>query len=105
MWCQWWRVRVSGSDPVHEFTPFFCTLRAVAARTPKMLKKSPDRNKTKAPRVQTVVHPDAAGIDLASEVHYVPVPADRDPQPCRIEGRRVRRVGWAQVQSDRQSLI
>ncbi|MSU50658.1 MAG: hypothetical protein EXS37_16490 [Opitutus sp.] len=28
----------------------------------------------------TVIHPDAAGIDLASEVHYVAVPADRVPQ-------------------------
>ena len=33
---------------------------------------------------QTVIHPDAAGIDLASEVHYVAVPADRDPQPVRV---------------------
>ncbi len=86
MWCQWWRVRVSGSDPVQEFTPYFSTLRAVAARTPNMLKKSPDHNKTKAPKVQTVVHPDAAGIDLASEVHYVAVPADRDPQAVRNFG-------------------
>jgi transposase len=35
---------------------------------------------------QTVIHPDAAGIDLASEVHYVAVPADRDPQPVRNFG-------------------
>jgi transposase len=35
---------------------------------------------------QTVVHPDAAGIDIASEVHYVAVPADRDPQSVRNFG-------------------
>ena len=35
---------------------------------------------------QTVIHPDAAGIDLASEVHYAAVPADRDPQPVRNFG-------------------
>ena len=35
---------------------------------------------------QTVIHPDAAGIDLASEVHYVAVPANRDPQPVRNFG-------------------
>ncbi len=38
---------------------------------------------------QTVVHPDAAGIDLASEVHYVAVPADRDPQPVRSFGTTI----------------
>ena len=43
-------------------------------------------NKAKAPIVQTVVHPDAAGIDLAAEVHYVAVPTDRDPQPVRNFG-------------------
>ena len=35
---------------------------------------------------QTVIHPDAAGIDFASEVDYVAVPADRDPQPVRHFG-------------------
>ena len=35
---------------------------------------------------QTVIHPDAAGIDLAAEVHCVAVPADRDPQPVRNLG-------------------
>lgn len=34
----------------------------------------------------TLIHPDAAGIDLAAEVHYVAVPADRDPQPVRNFG-------------------
>lgn len=29
------------------------------------------------------VNPDAAGIDIASEEHYVAVPEDRDPQPIR----------------------
>ena len=51
-----------------------------------MPKKSP-RRPPKQPTVkQTVVNPDAAGIDLASEVHYVAVPADRDPQSVRNFG-------------------
>jgi transposase len=30
-----------------------------------------------------VVNPNAAGIDIGSEVHYVAVPPDRDPEPVR----------------------
>ena len=30
-----------------------------------------------------VVHPDAAGIDVGNEVHYVAVRPDRDPEPVR----------------------
>jgi hypothetical protein len=30
-----------------------------------------------------VVNPNAAGIDVGSEVHYVAVPPDRDPEPVR----------------------
>jgi transposase len=74
------------SDPVQEFTPYFFTPRAVAARTCDMSKNSQAREKAKAPIVQTVVNPDAAGIDLAAEVHYVAVPADRDAQPVRNFG-------------------
>ena len=48
-----------------------------------MSKKSSRRLPKKPMITQTVIHPDAAGIDLASEVHYVAVPADRDPQPVR----------------------
>src|SRR5439155_2302865 len=33
-----------------------------------------------------VVHPDAAAIDVHSEVHWVCVPADRDPQPAQKFG-------------------
>ena len=33
-----------------------------------------------------VVHPDAAGIDIGSETHYVSVSADRDAQPVRTFG-------------------
>jgi hypothetical protein len=47
---------------------------------PKRLPPGPP----KQPKItQTVVHPDAAGIDLASEVHYVAVPLERDPRPVR----------------------
>ena len=33
-----------------------------------------------------VVHPDAAGIDIGNEFHYVAVPPDRDSQPVRCFG-------------------
>lgn len=33
-------------------------------------------------RVQ-VINPNAAGIDVGSELHYVAVPPDRDPEPVR----------------------
>jgi transposase len=33
-----------------------------------------------------VVHPDAAGIDIGSQKHYVAVPPDRDPEPVRCFG-------------------
>ena len=34
----------------------------------------------------TVVHPNAAGIDIGNESHYVAVPSDRDEQPVRRFG-------------------
>src|SRR5262244_4649432 len=33
-----------------------------------------------------VLHPDAAGIDIGNESHYVAVPPSRDPQPVRCFG-------------------
>jgi transposase len=33
-----------------------------------------------------IVHPDAAGIDIGSQKHYVAVPPDRDPEPVRCFG-------------------
>lgn len=51
-----------------------------------MPKKSSPRPPKKPMITQTVIHPDVAGIDLAPEVHYVAVPADRDPQPVRNFG-------------------
>ena len=33
-----------------------------------------------------VVHPDAAGIDIGNETHYVAVPPSRDPEPVRCFG-------------------
>ena len=30
----------------------------------------------------TIVHPDAAGIDVGNSTHYVAVRPDRDPTPC-----------------------
>jgi transposase len=45
-----------------------------------------------------VVHPNAAGIDIGNESHYVAVPPDRDPEPvrqfaCFTEDLH-RRAGW-----------
>ena len=34
-------------------------------------------------RAQRIVHPDAAGIDIGSDRHWVAVPPDRDEQPVR----------------------
>jgi len=51
-----------------------------------MSKKSSSCYPKKPMITQSVIHPDAAGIDLAAEVHYVAVPADRDPQPVRSFG-------------------
>ena len=33
-----------------------------------------------------IVHPDAAGIDIGKESHYVSVPSDRDTNPVREFG-------------------
>lgn len=33
-----------------------------------------------------ILHPNAAGIDIGSEKHYVAVPADRDGEPVRCFG-------------------
>jgi transposase len=48
------------------------------------------RAEARAPRAQpvtlTVRHPDAAGIDVHSDMHLVGVPADRDPEPVRRFG-------------------
>ena len=33
-----------------------------------------------------IVHPDAAGIDIGKQSHFVSVPAGRDPQPVREFG-------------------
>lgn len=51
-----------------------------------MPKKSSSCYPKKPMITPSVIHPDAAGIDLAAEVHYVAVPADRDPQPVRSFG-------------------
>ena len=67
----------------HPFSPFGPPRRAPS--TP-MSKKSSRRPPSKPMITQTVIHPDAAGIDLASEVHYVAGPAERDPQPVRNFG-------------------
>jgi transposase len=40
----------------------------------------------KARPVLNILNPNAAGIDVHSDIHYVCVPADRDPQPVRSFG-------------------
>src|ERR1700752_3654440 len=45
------------------------------------------RGKTKSEYLSLeVVHPDAAGIDIGNESHYVAVPPTRDGQPVRRFG-------------------
>jgi transposase len=44
------------------------------------------KQKKFVPRVQPEMRPHAAGIDLGATVHYVAVPADRDPRPVRSFG-------------------
>jgi len=51
-----------------------------------MPEKSSPRPPDQPMITQTVIHPDAAGIDLAAEVHDVAVPANRDPPPVRNFG-------------------
>jgi transposase len=47
------------------------------------VKKANTRQRDMNVRGMPVVNPDAAGIDIASEEHYVAVPEGRDPQPIR----------------------
>ena len=41
------------------------------------------RRKRGSTRQFSIVHPDAAGIDVGAQFHVVAVPADRDPEPVR----------------------
>jgi hypothetical protein len=42
-----------------------------------------------------VLHPDAAGIDIGNESHYVAVPPSRDNQPVRCFGCTTAELrGW-----------
>ncbi len=54
--------------------------------TRKISKQYRRRHGKRMPQNLEIVHPDAAGIDLGSAVHYVSVPDDRDPQPVRHFG-------------------
>ncbi len=59
-------------------------------KQPSKLKPSKSK-KSKKPRASidqpwSVLHPDAAGVDLGSREHWVAVPPDRDPQPVRRFG-------------------
>lgn len=52
-------------------------------------KRKPARRKRKAAAGESelqIVHPDAAGIDIGNEVHYVSVPEGRSPQPVQTFG-------------------
>jgi hypothetical protein len=72
------------------------TLRADAAGMhpshPKRTNQPAMAAKTKCTRPKKSIsspktfHPDAAGIDLEATVHYVAVPAGRDPRPVRHFG-------------------
>ena len=52
----------------------------------KTARSRKNKSASKSPTLQTRFNPDAAGIDLGATVHYVAVPADRDPQPVRHFG-------------------
>jgi len=54
--------------------------------TRKTNRKRKKKSASKSPAPATKMNPDAAGIDLGATVHYVAVPADRDPQPVRHFG-------------------
>ena len=45
--------------------------------------KSKQRGNSKSSQPLTVLNPNAAGIDIGAQEHYVAVPADRDQQPVR----------------------
>jgi transposase len=45
-----------------------------------------DRRPPAREPTRRILHPNAAGIDVGSQRHYVAVPADRDPQPVRCFG-------------------
>lgn len=56
-----------------------------------------------------IVHPDAAGVDVGNESHFVAVPGDRDPQPVREFGcwtsDLVRMAEWLQQCRIRTVLV
>lgn len=45
-----------------------------------------DRHPPAREPTRRILHPNAAGIDIGSEHHYVAVPPERDPQPVRCFG-------------------
>ncbi len=45
-----------------------------------------DRGSRSPQPERRILHPNAAGIDVGSQRHYVAVPVDRDPQPVRCFG-------------------
>ncbi len=47
----------------------------------RMAKKGKKNNP--APENMPIIHPQAAGIDVGAEEHWVGVPADRDAQPVQ----------------------
>lgn len=54
--------------------------------SPPSTPPSPAPAPSPAPNVLNPIHPNAAGIDVHSDVHFVCVPADRDSQPVREFG-------------------
>lgn len=50
------------------------------------VKPNKEKKARAATRPLSVIHPDAAGIDVGSRMHVVAVPADRDDEPVRTFG-------------------
>lgn len=66
------------------------TEKVTEGRTPSHWKKMNRKQRREMMRkIQSedlnlaVVHPDAAGINIGNESHYVAIPPDRDSQPVR----------------------
>ena len=69
----------AGAAGMHQSHPKRTNQYAMAAKT----KRTRPKKSISSPKT---FHPDAAGIDLGATVHYVAVPAGRDPRPVRNFG-------------------
>ena len=52
------------------------------------------KKRSGSPARRPKMNPNASGIDLGATVHYVAVPADRDPKPVRHFGTDLTSKNW-----------